>query len=132
MAGGISNGSGYAYCFVHAPTSEGWEGELVLVLRRRNRNDGKATFRLADVQTIIEHLFPDDSPDAFLYNENVTEDQLEVYLSRKEQGLMQRRSIYNTYEEMYFEEWERNILKKYPDIYFLKGSKHGNKKYSDK
>lgn len=102
------------YCFVHAPNSGGWSGELVLALVKKA---GK--FRLSDVQTIIRDLYPGDDPDSFHYDQNVPEEHIEKYLARKDAGLMQRRSLYGSLEEMHHDEWEKTMMKKYPNLFFL-------------
>ena len=102
------------YCFVHAPNSDGWNGELVLALRK-NRGD----FRLHDVQIIMRDLYPNDDVDSWHYDNNVSENKIAEYLTRKEKGFMQRRSIYGTYEDLHFDEWEKSMIKKYPNIFWL-------------
>ena len=102
------------YCFVHAPNNMAWNGELVLALRK---NIGR--FRLKDVQTIIELMYPDDDPDMFHYDNNVAEEKAKVFLLRKHKGYVQRRSLYGSYEDLHYDEWEKTFKERYPDIFFL-------------
>lgn len=107
------------YCFVHAPNNQGWTGELVLALAKKT---GK--FRLADVQTIIRELYPDDDPDIFHYDQHVTESQYQKFIERHDAGKKQRRSLYGSLEEMHHDEWEKSIIKRYPKMFFVYNPKH--------
>lgn len=107
------------YCFVHAPNKDGWTGELVLALAKKS---GK--FRLADIQSIIRELYPDDDPDIFHYDQDVSEEKFKIYLERHDDGKMQRRSLYGSLEEMRRDDWEKSIIKRYPKIFFVYNPKH--------
>jgi hypothetical protein len=107
------------WCFVHAPTDHnGWSGEIVLVFRKL-----KGKFKMVDIHKMISHIFPDDDPDMFDYDLQVPAERVKTFFERKKVGKMQRMSAFGTFEELYYDEWEKTIIKKYPDIYFLNSHK---------
>jgi hypothetical protein len=96
------------YCFVHAPVSNGWNGELLLV-----RSKDKGTFRANEIEKICKDLYVLDDFHTFHFDNNVSADRVSDYLMRRRKGMMQRISISGTYEDMHYDEWLRGISQNY-------------------
>lgn len=95
-------------CFVHAPLDNGWNGEILLVLNKREGH-----FRLKDVERMVSKIYTEHDKDSFHYDNNVALDRVKDWNERKERAMMQRRSAYGTYEDLYFDEWIKGISRHY-------------------
>ena len=97
------------HCFVHAPNKNGWQGEILLHIEKDSGN-----FKQAIVRKLFNSIYDADDFDDMCYDPTPTPDQVAAYLLRRENGMMQRLSVYKSYEDLSFDDWIKGLRKNYP------------------
>lgn len=100
------------HLFIHAPPRNGAQG--ILLFHREQEYE----FTSDDIYGLVKKLFPRHDRRKLIlhFNSNVTSRMVAEYKLRIEQGMMQRYSIEETFEDLHRDEWLKIIRVYYPEL----------------
>lgn len=99
------------YFFVHAPTDNGWSGELLLW---GCKADG--VWRVDDIRKRFLDLYPGEDFDTCHFDGKPSVAKVQAFELRLEHFMWQRESSAGTYEDLHMDEFLRTLKRHYPSL----------------